>query len=77
MPGVLFLPDLGYDQRIWADLTAGLGPDPVADPGHTVVVAYTQLSASAHDRGCVHALTSTQTQPAAATHARQQATAGH
>ena len=27
MPNVLFLPDLFYDHRIWADLPAGLGAD--------------------------------------------------
>jgi len=44
VPGVLFLPDLGYNQRIWADPAAGFGPDPVADPGHTVVVAAGQAA---------------------------------
>lgn len=47
MPGVLFLPDLGYNQRIWADPAAGFGPDPVADPGHTVVVAAGQAAGRA------------------------------
>jgi hypothetical protein len=27
VPGVLFLPDLLYDQRIWTDLPASLGGD--------------------------------------------------
>jgi hypothetical protein len=27
MPGVLFLPDLAYDHRIWAELPDSLGPD--------------------------------------------------
>src|SRR5580700_2872340 len=38
VPDVLFLADLGYDHRIWADLAAGFGPDP-ADPARTVLVA--------------------------------------
>jgi hypothetical protein len=39
MTGVLFLPDLGHDHRIWADLAAGFGPAAAAGPGSTVVVA--------------------------------------
>ena len=31
VPGVLFLPDLGYDDRIWADIPVGLDLD--LDPG--------------------------------------------
>ena len=37
VPGVLFLPDLGYDHRIWADLAVGFGPG--AGPGPDVIVA--------------------------------------
>jgi hypothetical protein len=32
VPGVLFLPDLGYDHRIWADLVASFDPGPVDGP---------------------------------------------